>query len=52
MTNQEILEMLSENECRLFYAFCRESDNKELREAHAAAKLALESFARATGCHN
>ena len=52
MTNQEIFDILSENESRLFYAACRDRNNKELSEAHAAARLALEAFAQATGCHN
>lgn len=52
MTNQEIFEMLAENECKLFYAWAADRENKELREAHEAAKKALEAFAKATGCHN
>lgn len=52
MTNQEIFEMLSENESRLFYAWSRDVKNDDLRIAHAYARQALESFAKATGCHN
>lgn len=52
MTNQEIFDTLAENECKLFYASCRDPHNAELKAAHAAAKAALESFAKATGCHN
>ena len=48
MTNKEILEMLSENEERLFYASIREKTD-ELKAAHAAAKQALEAFAKAIG---
>lgn len=52
MTNQEIFEMLAENEQKLFYASCSDTGNAELKAAHAAAKKALESFAKVTGCHN
>lgn len=52
MNNQEIFEMLSENESKLFYASIRNKDNAELKAAHKAAKEALEAFAKATRCHN
>lgn len=52
MSNQEIFEALAENECKLFYAWCADSHNEELRAAHLAARTALETFAKATGCHN
>jgi hypothetical protein len=52
MTNQEIFDMLSENESRLFYASNQNPENNELKEAHAAARSALIAFAKATGCHN
>jgi hypothetical protein len=52
MSNQEIFEMLSENESRLFYASSRNPENEELRAAYAAARSALESFAKVSGCHN
>lgn len=52
MSNQEIFEILSENEERLFYAMCADSKNEELKAAHTAARQALEAFAKATGCHN
>lgn len=51
MSNQEIFEMLADNEEKLFYAYNANPTN-ELKEAHQAAKVALESFAKATGCHN
>lgn len=51
MNNQDILEMLSENECKLFYAYCA-NPTEEMKAAHTAAKQALEAFAKATGCHN
>ena len=52
MSNQEIFENLVKNECELFYAFCADSKNEDLKAAHEAAKQALISFAKATGCHN
>lgn len=51
MTNQEIFETLSENESKLFYAYCA-NPTAEMKAAHEAAKKALESFANATDCHN
>jgi hypothetical protein len=52
MTNQEIFETLAENESKLFYAYCADRNNSELKEAHLAARAALEAFAKTTGCHN
>lgn len=52
MTNQEIFEMLSDNESKLFYALCRNRENEALKLAHESAKQSLEAFALATGCHN
>lgn len=52
MNNQKIFEMLADNEEKLFYAFCADSGNEELKAAHTAAKQALEAFAKTTGCHN
>lgn len=52
MTNQEIFEILAENEEKLFYAWCANRDNEEIKKAHEAAKKALEEFAKKTGCHN
>ena len=51
MTNQEIFDMLADYEEKLFYACCA-NKTEELKAAHIAAKEALESFAKATGCHN
>lgn len=48
MSNQEILEILSENECKLFYAYCA-NPTEGMKELHQAAKAALEAFARANG---
>lgn len=52
MDNQEIFELLSEAESKLFYAAIRNKTNKELQAAHKSAKELLESFAKSTGCHN
>lgn len=52
MTNQEIFNLLADNEEKLFYASCADINNSKLKEAHKAAKVALETFARATGCCN
>ena len=51
MSNQEIFEMLADNEEKLFYAY-NANKTEELKAAHQAARIALETFARATGCHN
>lgn len=51
MTNQEVFEMLSENEARLFYAYCDDRDNEALKAAHESVKQALINFAHDTGCH-
>ncbi len=52
MTAQEIFDTLAENESKLFYATCHDPKNEDLKNAHAAAKQALEAYAKATGCHN
>ena len=52
MNEQEIFEMLADNEEKLFYAMCADRENKELEAAHAAARKALEEYAKRTGCHN
>ena len=49
MTTNEILDVLAENESNLFYAFCRDPKNESLKSAHAAAKKALEDYAKAMG---
>lgn len=51
MNDREIFEMLADNEEKLFYAYCANKTD-ELKNAHTAAKQALEAFAKATGCHN
>lgn len=52
MTNQELFDILAEYEAKLFYAYCADPKNEALKAAHAAARKALEDFAKATGCHN
>ena len=52
MTNQELFDILSEYEAKLFYAYCADPKNEALKAARAAARKALEDFAKATGCHN
>ena len=52
MTNQEMFEMLREIEHHLFYASVHNPENEDLQVAYAAARQALVSFAKATGCHN
>ena len=51
MSNDEILEILSENECKLFYASVA-NPTEEMKAAHKAAREALESFARSIGILN
>ncbi len=51
MSNTEIFEILSENECKLFYAYCA-NPTEEMKAAHQAARNALEAFAKATGITN
>ena len=52
MDKQEIFEILADNEQKLFYAYCSDSNNTDLKFALDAARQALEAFAKATGCHN
>lgn len=49
MTTNEILDLLAENESKLFYASCHDPKNECLKIAHSAAKKALEDYARAMG---
>ena len=44
MNTNEILDVLSENESKLFYAYLHDSKNKNLEKAWRAAKESLESF--------
>ena len=48
MSNNEILDMLAEIECKMFYAYCA-NPTDEMKAAHQAAKNALESFAKSAG---
>ena len=49
MTTNEILDVLAENESKLFYEFCRDPKNEGLKIAHESAKKALEDYAKAMG---
>ena len=49
MTTNEILDVLAENESKLFYAFCRDPKNEGLKIAHESAKKALEDYAKSMG---
>ena len=44
MTTNEILDVLAENESKLFYAHCHDSKNENLENAWRAAKASLEVF--------
>ena len=44
MTTNEILDVLAENESKMFYAHCRDSKNENLEKAWRAAKSSLEAF--------
>ena len=44
MTTNEILDVLAENESKLFYAYLHDSKNENLEKAWRAAKESLESF--------
>lgn len=53
--SQKIFEILADAETNAFYAYahCENAELKEmLKENLASAKRALETFAKATGCHN
>lgn len=52
MSNQDIFDVLSDTEAKLFYAWCNDKDNSALKEAHKSAEEALKAFAMATGCRN
>lgn len=55
MTNQEIFEMLADAENELFCKWSNMPDGAEkeaIKDAHASARHALVTFAKATGCHN
>ena len=44
MNTNEILDVLAENESKLFYAHCSDSKNENLEKAWRAAKASLEAF--------
>ncbi len=53
MNEQEIFDMLADVECELFHLWTDmarfEPGYDDFKAAHAAARIALESFAKATG---
>lgn len=51
MNADEIMDLLAENECTLFYAHCRDPKNEALAAAYAAAKQALEAYAQTLGIY-
>lgn len=52
MSNQEILNMLADAECEIFHLSSDNPEDVQLKEAHKAARAALESFAKAIGALN
>ena len=44
MTTNEILDVLAENESKLFYAHCHDPKNENLEKAWKASKASLEAF--------
>lgn len=51
MSNQQIFDLLSDLEERLFYIDISYQE-KDTTAAHELSKRILEAFANATGCHN
>ena len=51
MTNQEIFNILSEREEKLFYIYCN-NKNEKTKAYHEHAKINLIEFANRTGCKN
>ena len=49
MTTNEILNVLAENENKLFYAHCHDPKNEGLKISHESAEKALEDYAKAMG---
>lgn len=56
MSNQDIFDMLAAIECELFHKWAdmcpQDPAREEIKAAHQAARKALETFAKATGCRN
>ena len=44
MTTNEVLDVLAENESKLFYAHCQDPKNENLEKAWREAKASLEAF--------
>ena len=51
MTNQEIFNILSEREEKLFYIYLN-NKNEKTKAEHEHAKINLIEFANRTGCKN
>ena len=51
MTNQEIFNILSEREEKLFYIYLN-NKNEKTKADHERAKINLIEFANRTGCKN
>ena len=51
MSNEEIIDLLADAECELFHRATDDPENEDLKAAHAAARQALEMFAKSTGWH-
>ena len=51
MTNQEIFNILSEREEKLFYIYCN-NKNEQTKADHERAKNNLIEFVNRTGCKN
>lgn len=52
MSNEEVFDLLSDNEERLFYASRYDKNNAAIMAAYEAYKTALVEFSRATGIKN
>lgn len=52
MTVEKMIDLLADAECELFHMATDDPTNEDLKAAHAAARQALELFAKSTGWHN
>lgn len=51
-TPDEVLAVVADAECELYHLSTDNPDREDLRQAAAAARLALETYARAIGRHH
>ena len=49
MNNKDILGILADAECKLFYAKCQEPENEVLTQLHKAVKELMIDFHEKTG---